>query len=92
MNLADSRLIAKDDVHVRSFDGELVILDLARGDYFGVNEVGARLWAGLVSGQTTREVAVDLRGVYEVDDGKLLEDLIALTNELFARGLVRVRP
>ncbi|MEO8796689.1 MAG: PqqD family protein [Polyangiaceae bacterium] len=91
MNLADSRLVARADVHVRAFDGELVILDLARGDYFGVNEVGARLWAGLASGQTTREVALDLRGVYDVEEGKLLEDLLALTNELLARGLVRVK-
>lgn len=91
MNVADAQLVARDDVHVRSFDGELVILDLAGGHYYGVSEVGARLWAGLLSGKTTREVASELRGLYDVDQDKLLDDLVALTNELLRRGLVRVK-
>jgi hypothetical protein len=92
MDDADRRVQITKDVHVRTFDGELVILDLARGDYFGVNEVGARLWIGLVAGRTPREIAMEIHGDYEVSPELLLADLVSLTHELIARGLVRFAP
>ncbi len=76
------------DVHVRDFDGELVVLDLAKGDYFGLNEVGAKLWSGLVAGQSPAEVADALFADYDVTRERLLADLVALTGELLARGLI----
>lgn len=87
----DVRVFVAGDIHVRSFDGDLVILDLARGDYFGVNEVGARLWAGLAGGKSPREIARELGAEYDVDEDVLLADLVRLTSELLAKGLVRRR-
>jgi len=89
MSNADLRFEIMNDIHVRTFDGELVLLDLARGDYFGVNEVGAQLWAGLVAGKTPREIAAEIQSVYDVTPDVLLADLVELTNALIARGLVR---
>ncbi|MGH7279880.1 MAG: PqqD family protein [Polyangiaceae bacterium] len=91
MSSADLRFVVAGDIHVRTFDGDLVILDLDRGDYFGVNEVGARLWTGLVAGRTPREVALELGEEFDVDASTLLEDLVSLTQDFLARGLVRPR-
>jgi hypothetical protein len=91
MSIADERFDIMKDVHVRTFDGELVLLDLARGDYFGVNEVGARLWQGLVAGKTPREIALEIQDDYDVMPEALLDDLLKLTTELVTRGLVRNR-
>ena len=87
----DDRVTVAADVHVRDFDGELVLLDLAKGDYFGVNRVGARVWAGLQEGKTLREIASVLTLEYAVEPGHLLSDLIALTDELLTQGLVIMR-
>lgn len=86
---ADVRVELAGDVHVRTFDGDLVILDLEKGDYFGVNEIGARLWAGLAAGKSPREIASELADEYDVDATTLLDDLVALTGEFLTRGLVR---
>jgi hypothetical protein len=91
MSNADARFEIMKDIHERAFDGDLVLLDLARGDYFGVNEVGARLWAGLVAGKTAREVAVEIQPDYDVSPDTLLADLEMLTTQLVARGLIRKR-
>jgi hypothetical protein len=91
MSNADARFEIMKDIHERAFDGDLVLLDLARGDYFGVNEVGARLWAGLVAGKTAREVAVEIQPDYDVSPDTLLADLEMLTTQLVARGLIRQR-
>jgi len=76
------------DVHVREFDGELVILDLVKGDYFGVNEIGARLWHGIAMGKSCGEIANDLAREYATDPQHLLNDLVALANDFIANGLL----
>jgi hypothetical protein len=86
----DRRFEIMKDIHVRTFDGEAVILDLARGDYFGVSEVGARLWEGLAAGKTPREIAAEIEVDYEVTTEALLADLVKLTNDFLTRGFVRM--
>lgn len=86
--VVDRRLAPGADVHTRTFDGELVLVDLKSGDYYGLNELGARLWEGIVAGKTPREIALALEGTYAVPAGQLLSDLAALADELVARRLL----
>jgi hypothetical protein len=86
----DTRFELAPEVHTRDFDGELVILSLRGGDYFGVNDVGSRLWNALVAGKSVAEIAAEITGDYEVPADKLLDDLVALANELVGRGLLNV--
>jgi len=68
----------------------LVILDLAKGDYFGIDEIGARLWRGLERGQSCEEIAGALIVDYDTDRERLLTDLLNLANELLVKGLVEL--
>jgi hypothetical protein len=77
-----------DSVHVRTFDREMVILDLARGEYFALDEVGAKLWVGLENGKTVEEVAREVVEQYETSMDRALADLVALADDLIARGLM----
>ena len=75
-------------VFAREFDEELVLLDLGRGEYFGLDELGARLWNGISEGRCPREVAKEVAGDYDVDFARLEADLTDLANELLMRGLL----
>lgn len=75
-------------VFARLFDDELFVVDLTRGEYFGLDDIGARLWRGLVEGRTLEQVAQDVTCDYEVEFEKAVEDLGALAAELIARGLL----
>jgi hypothetical protein len=77
-------------VFAREFDGELVLLDLAKGDYYGLDTIGAQLWQGLVGGGTIEEIAAALVKRYDVSLETLSLDLIALTQELVDRGLLEI--
>ena len=88
---ATSHLLVPQHVHVREFDGELVILDLDKGCYFGLDEVGTRVWQ-LVSGGATLAQAVDtLQPEYDAPSARMLEDFLSLGNEWLERGLVQLR-
>jgi hypothetical protein len=77
-------------VHARLFDGELVILDLARGEYFALDPIGSRLWNGLEGGLTVEDVAKEIVVEYRVTVEQATADLRALADDLVARGLLVV--
>ena len=86
----DSRVTIPDDVVFREIDDESVLLDLASGEYYGLNEVGTRIWALLVAGTPPGEVLSSLRERYKAPEEVLARDLLELLGELRDRGLVRI--
>lgn len=85
----DVRLRASDDVAARALDGEAVLLDLASGTYFGLNEVGARVWELVEAGTTVGALRTTLLAEFDVEEGVLATDLARLLADLEQRGLVR---
>jgi hypothetical protein len=83
-----SRFTVPQDVHVRRFHEELVLLDLARGEYFTLDEVGARVWEGLDQGKSVAEVVAALVLDYDTDVLRLEHDVVALVDELLGRHLL----
>ncbi len=88
----DLVLRSSDDVLVRALDGEAVLLDMASGKYFGLNEVGARIWELVEKGESLGAIRAAIVAEFEVDEASAGEDLSALVVELEARGLVSRRP
>ena len=68
--------------------GETVLLDLEGESYFGLNEVGTRIWQLLQSGQTIADVLDTLFDEYEVSRLQLEKDLAELLDKLREQGLV----
>jgi hypothetical protein len=75
-------------VHTRTFDGELVLLDLDRGDYFALDEIGAKVWAGIEAGKTLDALAEEISAEYDVTRAQAETDLATLRDDLLARGLL----
>jgi hypothetical protein len=86
----NARISIMEGVSARPFDGEWVILDLAGGNYYGLDEVGGAIWRHLAEQQSPREIAARLAPNYDVSEETLLSDVIALVGELLDRGLVRI--
>ncbi|MBX3190014.1 MAG: PqqD family protein [Labilithrix sp.] len=83
-----TRVRATRHVFAREFDGELVLLDLARGDYYGLDAIGARLWSGLIAGRTVADITRELAPDYDVEPETLRADLLDLARDLAEKGLV----
>lgn len=73
----------------REVAGETVILDTAGGTYFGLDEVGTRIWELLRDGRTVGETETALLEQYEVEPAELRRDLERLVRELLEQGLLR---
>lgn len=90
---AGSRLAASADQVSCELDGQAVILGLADGVYYGLDPVGATVWALLEKGPHTVAQLRDavLEG-FEVDAATAEADLLELMHDMLMRGLVHLYP
>lgn len=68
--------------------GHTVLLDYAGGQYYGLDEVGTRIWELLRDGRTLGGIVQTLEAEYDVARDVLQADVPALLAELAARRLV----
>src|ERR687890_1385370 len=71
--------------------GEVAILDLQGGTYYGLEAVGARVWSLIQEPKNVEEIRNTLVSEYEVDQDRCERDLIALLQRLADEGLIEVR-
>lgn len=79
------------EVLSQEVSGETVLLDMHSESYFGLDEVGSRIWQLLQQQPDLREVYAALLDEYEVDAGQLQSDLLELIASLEEAGLVTTR-
>lgn len=83
----DSTVTASDDAVFREMDGESVLLNLETGMYFGLDEVGTRVWRLAVDNSSLRAVRERLVEEYDADPATIERDLLALAEALVSKGL-----
>ena len=84
------RVIISPQVLSQEVDGETVLLDLRSDFYFGLDEVGTRVWQLLQSGLSLQELIDRMAVEYEVRRETLEADVGELLNKLLDAQLVSV--
>lgn len=88
MQLID-RFTVSDDVVAREVGGEMVLLDLNSGQYFGLDSVGGRIWEMLSERPHTLKELCDLiEAEFDAPRERIEADLMALANELRDQELI----
>ena len=86
----DQTLRLAPGVRFQSVNDEVVLFDVDRGTYFGLNEVGARVWVLLGEGLQGDALVERLTDEYEVAQDRLSVDVNRLLGELHQQGLIEV--
>ncbi len=76
----------------REVQGETVLLQLDSGEYFGLDEIGTRIWQLIVETGDLERVRDTLLDEYDADPAVLAADVTRLVDELTARQLIDVGP
>ena len=79
---------ASDDVLFQVVDNEVVLLSLNSGEYFGLNEVGARIWVTSSKGRSLAGILEDVIEHYDVVEPELIRDVMPFIDTLEKEGLV----
>ncbi|MFC1628296.1 PqqD family protein [Gemmatimonadota bacterium] len=85
-----SRVRVNDDIVFRDLDGEVVLLNLESGTYFGLDQVGTRIWALLQQHETLHDVHTAILNEFDVESDHCERDLLDLVARLDEHGLVEI--
>ena len=86
----DSTVVAAKDQVSSDLGGEVAILDLKAGVYYGLDAVGARIWSLIQEPRTVNEIRNILLEEYEVQPERCERDLLALLQRLADEGIIEV--
>lgn len=81
-----------EDVVFRDLEGELVLLNLKTGVYFGIDPIGTRIWHLMQEHRSLREIRDALLEEYEVTKRQCEDDLLRFVGLLREKDLIEVRP
>ncbi len=85
----DERFQVSDDVIAREVAGEMVLLDLASGLYFGLDPVGSRIWERLSDGPCTLADVCDLiEAEFDAPRDQIERDIVALAHQFTEKKLI----
>jgi hypothetical protein len=88
--MLSQRVVLSSEAMFQEIGGEGVILDLASSTYFGLDEVGVRLWQLLQADPNLQVACETLLSEYEVEPAQLEQDLLKLVTQLCEAGLAEV--
>jgi len=79
-------------VLVRFLDRESVLLNLQTEQYFGLDEIGTRMWQLLTTAPNVDAAYQDLLAEFDVEPETLRANLTELLGRLVENGLLQVLP
>lgn len=81
------------EVVAREVGGEMVLLDLASGQYFGLDPVGTRIWELLSAcPQTLKQLCDAIEAEFDAPRERIEQDLLALAAQLSEQELIVSNP
>ena len=88
--LPNIKLKISPEVHSQEVGGETVLLDLQSESYFGLDEVGTRIWQLLQQNGEVQSIFETILDEYNVEEVQLRRDLEELVEKLLEAGLVSI--
>ncbi|MEO8562080.1 MAG: PqqD family protein [bacterium] len=87
-----SRVVVSDEQVFTTLGEEAVILGLRDGVYYGLDAVGARVWALIAEPRVVGDIVTTLVAEFDVTPERCERDVLALLDDLAARDLVTELP
>lgn len=72
-NKMTDKLIRNSNLMASAIDDELVMMDMEQGNYFGLNAVGAHIWAVLETPQSREDIVSSVKNDFDAPDQSALE-------------------
>ena len=90
-DVADDALIERNpETLFTDMDGEVVMMSVSRGEYFGLRGIAPRLWALLETPRTVGSLRETVLAQFDVDEATCRRDIAEFVATMIAKGLVRV--
>ena len=79
------------EVFANEIDGEAVMMNIQTGKYYGLDEVGSRIWELMEHKILVKEIIEQLQKEYDVSEQQCKTDVLNLLNDLKSNQLIEVK-
>jgi hypothetical protein len=86
----DATIVATSEIVSADLDGEVVMLNVQDGTYYGLDGVGVAIWKLIQQPTPVRQILDSLLTEYQVERGSCERDLMELLKDLAVHGLVKI--
>ncbi len=83
-----ARMLVPDNILFQEVAGNAALLNLDTETYFGLDDVGTRMWQAMETSATIGDAAMALSDVYDAPLETLQQDIVQLVLNLQKNGLV----
>jgi len=90
LKLETQKITISEEALSQEVNGETVILDLKSESYFGLDEVGTRIWQLLQEHGDVRKTFDVMLDEFDVEEDQLENDMSALLDEMLEKGLLHI--
>lgn len=85
-----TKLMRNPDLIAAEMDGDVVMLSIENGQYYGLTGIAPRIWECLEAPQSVDELLADLLQYYDVAEDVLRADLDVFLADMRNNGLIRL--
>ena len=78
------------DLISADMDGDVVMLDVEKGKYFGLNAVGAHIWEAIETPQNVSDLCTQVETAFEVSRDVCETDTLAILKDMHGRGMLHI--
>ncbi len=86
----DQTIVRSAQLITREVDGDVVMLSIERGKYYGTEIVGSRIWTLIESPIQIREVCQALLEEFDIDEPTCQQDVLEFLGQLQDEQLIDV--
>ena len=86
----DSVVSRDPDIDAADLNGEIVMMNIDKGKYFALNEVGSRIWNMIVKPQKVGNIIDSLLTEYEIDRLTCENEVLNFLGRMYEAGLINI--
>jgi len=87
----DSVVSRTRELSATEVEAELVMMDLEKGKYYGLNVVATHIWKTLDRPRSVRSLCESLRDTFDVGEAECEADVLAFLDTLLKAEMIAVR-
>jgi hypothetical protein len=85
-----SKIIRNPELVENTIDGEVVMMSIESGEYFGLNEVGSSIWQLIENSTTVHDIIGKLLDEYDTTPQECIKDTIEFLEQLRGKNVIKV--
>jgi hypothetical protein len=90
MMTLDTQIRQHPDQIAAEADGEVLMMHVESGNYFGLNEVASFIWNRLDEPKTVAELCTLVQAEFDVDEERCVADVLGFLGGMITDGLILV--